>query len=77
MLRNSSFNGSKIQNFEYLYPVKEKYFDKQYRRKNAYNDVLKNIQPSKFLPKNGPDKEIMIRPLKPSFSGILRTITNF
>lgn len=42
------FKGPEFQNNDQLYLVKEKCFYKQYRRKDANNDALNNIQPLKF-----------------------------
>ena len=38
------FKGPKVQNFDRIYLKKDKYFEKQYRIKDAQNDVLNNIQ---------------------------------
>lgn len=35
--------GPEVQNYDHLYFKKDKYFGKQYRIKDAYNDVLNNI----------------------------------
>ena len=40
--------GSKVQNFDHLYLKTEKYFEMQYKRKDAQNDVLNNMQLNKF-----------------------------
>lgn len=40
--------GQEDKKFDYLYLKKYKYFEMQYREKDALNDVLKYIQPSKF-----------------------------
>lgn len=37
------FKGSEVQSFDHLYHKNDKYLDKQYRIKDAYNDVLNNI----------------------------------
>lgn len=42
------FKGPEVQNFDYLYLKRNKYFEKQLRIKDAENDLLKYIQPSKF-----------------------------
>lgn len=40
-----NFKGPEVQNYHHLYLVMEKYFHKQYRRKDAHNDALNIIQP--------------------------------
>lgn len=65
---------------DHLYLKKDKYFKKQHRIKDAKNDVLNNIQPSKFsdikISLCVPDKEIRDRPLKSPFSDISRMVMN-
>ena len=48
MLLNKGVLGAKIIEFDHQYLRKEKYFEKQYRRKDTQNDVLNNMQFSKF-----------------------------
>lgn len=42
------FKGSEVQIFDHLFLVKEAYFEKPYRIKDAQNEVLNSTQPSKF-----------------------------
>lgn len=37
------FYGSEYQKIDHLYLVKETYFDKQYKRKDAHNNLQNNI----------------------------------
>ena len=42
------FKGPEVKIFDHFYLKEEKYFDKQYRRKDAQNDDFNRIQPSEF-----------------------------
>ena len=42
------FKGPEVQNFDHLYLKKEKYFEKQCRRKVAQNNVVNNTLPLNY-----------------------------